>query len=215
MKVPAQNGVPRTRCSAPPLLQRRRTRFPVPPSETLLSAFHQHRASLQDSGALRGNTIRGNRAGNSERKMALWKGLWEGLWKTSENLWNLWKPLKTSENLWKPLKTSETLALRDPLRDPFSETLSEADFPLKPSQACCPYSCCPLKLSPTSACLLMATRIVTIEFFLCRCLVILSVTLQRKSRPKKKLINIKKHPENPPVRAPPLKFFMWGSSAGK
>ena len=27
---------------------------------------------------------------------------------------------------------------------------------------------------------------------------------------KKKHINIKKYPENLPVRIPPLKFFMWG-----
>ena len=75
-------------------------------------------------GALRGNTIRGNTTLNSERKMALWEGLWEGLGKTSENLS---KPLKASENLWKP-SLSEVL----------SETLPEAEFPLRTSQACCP-----------------------------------------------------------------------------
>ena len=74
--------------------------------------------------------------------MALWEGLWEGLWKTSENFWkplktseNLRKFLKTSQNLWKSLRTSEI---------PPSETLSEADFPLRTSQACCPWSCCSL-----------------------------------------------------------------------
>ena len=79
------------------------------------------------AGVLRGNTIRGNTTRNSERKMALWEGLWEGLWKTSENLW---KPLKTSQTLWKPLKPS--------LSEILSETLSEADFPLRTSQSCCP-----------------------------------------------------------------------------
>ena len=75
-------------------------------------------------GVLRGKTIRGNTTCNSERKMALWEGLWEGLWKplkTSKNLW---------EGLWKPLKPS--------LSEVLSEILSEADFPLRTSQACCP-----------------------------------------------------------------------------
>ena len=53
---------------------------------------------------------------------------------TSKNLWN---PLKSSENLWKPLRTSENLS------ETLSETLSEADLPLRTSQACCPYLCCP------------------------------------------------------------------------
>ena len=30
-----------------------------------------------------------------------------------------------------------------------SETLSEADFPLRGSQSCCPYSCCPLNFLQT------------------------------------------------------------------
>ena len=68
------------------------------------------RGFVKIAGVLRGNTIRGNRTRNSERKMALWEELWEGIWKT----------LKTSENLWKPLKTLrnflKTLPLRDPLR---------------------------------------------------------------------------------------------------
>ena len=38
------------------------------------------------AGVLSGNTIRGKRTRNSERKMALRERLWEGLWKTSENL---------------------------------------------------------------------------------------------------------------------------------
>ena len=87
------------------------------------------------AGILRGNsvTVRGNRARNSERKMALCEGLWDCIWKTSEN------PLKPSENLWKPSKT-----LWKALKPSLSETPSEADFPLRTSQACCPYSCCPL-----------------------------------------------------------------------
>ena len=64
---------------------------------------------------LRGNTIRGNRTRNSERKMTLWEGLWESLWKPY-----FWKPPKNSEKLLNP---------------PLSETLSEADFPLGTSQA--------------------------------------------------------------------------------
>ena len=87
----------------------------------------------EEAGVLRGNTIRGNTTRNSERKMALWEGLWEVLWQTSENLWKL---LKTSKNLWKRLKPS--------LSEIFSETLSEADFPLRTSHACYPESCCPL-----------------------------------------------------------------------
>ena len=89
------------------------------------------------AGVLRGNTIRGNTTRNSERKMALWEGLWEVLWQTSQNLW---KPLKTSKNLWKPLKTSQNLwkPLKPSLSEILSETLSEADFPLRTSQSCCP-----------------------------------------------------------------------------
>ena len=68
-------------------------------------------------GVLRGNTIRGNRTRNSERKMALWEGLWEGLWKPSE----------------KPLKTSEILPLRDPLR---------GKLPSQNLSGLLPYSCC-------------------------------------------------------------------------
>ena len=56
----------------------------------------------------------------SERKIWLWEGLWEGLWKTSKNLWN---PLKPSAILWNPS---------------LSETLSEADLPLRDSRSCCP-----------------------------------------------------------------------------
>ena len=86
------------------------------------------------AGALRGNTIRGNTTRNSERKMAPWEFALRGPLKnfrkplkTSENLSN---PLKTSKNLWKPLKPS--------LSEILSETLSEADFPLRTSQSCCP-----------------------------------------------------------------------------
>ena len=62
----------------------------------------------------------------SEREICLWKGLCsEKSLKISEN---------TSRNLWKPS---------------LSETLSEADFPLRGSRSCCPYYL-PLKLSPIS-----------------------------------------------------------------
>ena len=103
--------------------------------------FFPHGKNLQTFAAvLRGNTIRGNTTRNSERKMALWEGLWEGLWKTSENLWKPLKTLKSSDKLWKPLKTSEKLwkPLKPSLSEVLSETLSEADFPLRTSQACCP-----------------------------------------------------------------------------
>ena len=104
---------------------------------SLCSGERNQGVSSSLAGVLRGNTIRGNTTRNSERKMALWEGLWEGFWKTSENLWkllktskNLWKSLRTSKNLWKPLNSS--------LSEILSETLSEADFPLRTSQACCP-----------------------------------------------------------------------------
>ena len=50
------------------------------------------------------------------------------------------KPLKISKNLWKPLKASKYLwkPLQPSLSKILSETLSEADFPLRTSQACCP-----------------------------------------------------------------------------
>ena len=66
----------------------------------------------------RGNTIRGNR---TER-------LWEG---TLPLRGSLRGPLKTSEKVWKPSKTllKPLKALRE-----LSETLSEADFPLRGSQ---------------------------------------------------------------------------------
>ena len=44
-------------------------------------------------------------------------------------------------------RTSERVSERDsenPLKTSEKETLSEAGFPLRGSQACCPYSCCPL-----------------------------------------------------------------------
>ena len=78
----------------------------------------------------------------------------ESLWRISENLWKLsenlsaLKSLKISENLFKPLATSENLW--KPSENPsLSETLSEADFPLRGSRSCCPYFLLPLKLPPT------------------------------------------------------------------
>ena len=44
--------------------------------------------------------------------------------------------------------------MKPSLSEVLSETLSEADFPLRTSQACCPQSCCPLKLLRKSAALL-------------------------------------------------------------
>ena len=72
---------------------------------------------------LRGNTIRGNRT------ESLWEGnlplrgcLWEGGFQRFSKLFRGFQ------------RFSEVL----------SETLSEADFPLRGSRSCCPYSCCPL-----------------------------------------------------------------------
>ena len=47
---------------------------PCSPAQALKSVVLQRFAW-----ALRGNTIRGNRTRNSERKMAVWEGVWEGL----------------------------------------------------------------------------------------------------------------------------------------
>ena len=93
---------------------------------------------LRTAGVLSGNPISCNTTRNSERKIALSKASEKTL-KTSKNLC---KPLKTSQNLYKPLKTSENPLSERPCG--LWETLSEADFSLRASQACCSYSCCPL-----------------------------------------------------------------------
>ena len=81
----------------------------------------------------------------SERENCLWEGLWEDLWKSLKNLWKISeKSLKTSE---KSLKTSEK-SLKTSQRPSHRQiSLSEADFPLRGSRSCCPYSVA-LKLSP-------------------------------------------------------------------
>ena len=86
-------------------------------------------------GVLRGNTIIDSTTLHSESKLTLWAGLWYDIPKTypnrqtsHENLWNCLKTPKSHEYIWKPP----------------SGILSEADFPVRTSQACRPYSCCPL-----------------------------------------------------------------------
>ena len=87
---------------------------------------HQDLGTCSCYRSFKGNTIRGNNARNSERKMALWERLWEGLW-------------KPSKNLWKPLETSEALPLRDPLR---------GRFPSQNLSGLLPLFLLPLNLSP-------------------------------------------------------------------
>ena len=79
---------------------------------------------------LRCNTIRGNRT------ESLWKG---SLVSESEGFQSFSRGFKRVSEIFERFseifeRSSEVL----------SETLSEADFPLRGSQSCCPYSCCPL-----------------------------------------------------------------------
>ena len=76
--------------------------------------------------------VRGNRTESLWEGNLPLRGSLRGPLKTSE------KSLKTTEDLWKPLKTSENL-----WKPSFSEILAEADFPLRGSRSCCPYSFAP------------------------------------------------------------------------
>ena len=78
------------------------------------------------------------------------RGKWHSGGRVSERVFekplktskNLWEPLKTSQALWKPLKTSE-----DPPSQRSSQRPSQRQISLsEPLRACCPQSCCPLKL---------------------------------------------------------------------
>ena len=91
----------------------------------------------------RGNTIGATGPRASEREICLWEGLWEGGF--SEILQRFLEVFRGFKRFSEVLRSFQRFQeIFERFSEVLSETLSEADFPLRGSQSCCLYSCCPL-----------------------------------------------------------------------